>query len=359
MLNTASMISKNRKPKILITTGEPAGIGPDLLVKLSQIQHGYDLTVIGDPDLLIQRAKLLSLPLKVVSHSETISSIKQARDRTLAVLPVDLKANALPGKLDIRNAEYVLQTLDTACKECLSDHFDAIVTAPLQKSVINDAGIVFSGHTEYFAKKCNDSFPVMLLACPDLRVALVTTHLPLKSVPEAITPERVEKVLRILLQEMPQRFDINKPSITVCGLNPHAGENGHLGTEEETSITPVINKLNAEGNNIIGPLPADTAFRAEQRHKTDVFVCMYHDQGLPVLKTLGFGEAVNITLGLPIIRTSVDHGTALELAGTGKAQCDSLLAAIEVAEKMVEKTMVHQNNIPTENTDTAITVNER
>jgi 4-hydroxythreonine-4-phosphate dehydrogenase len=339
------------KPRILVTAGEPAGIGPDLVIKLSQISHDYDLTVIGDPDLLKERAECLSIPLDIISVSNSDVQQNLSNHKSLKVLPVKLRTPAIPGVLDTRNASYVLEMLDIACIECLGHNFDAIVTTPLQKSVINDAGIAFSGHTEYLAEKCGGSFPVMLLACPDLRVALVTTHLPLRDVPDAISHERVEKVIRIVLDEMTSRFGIKNPRITVCGLNPHAGEDGYLGTEEITSITPAINDFINSGYNIAGPLPADTAFRLEQRQKTDVFICMYHDQGLPVLKTLGFGKAVNITLGLPIIRTSVDHGTALTLAGTGKAQCNSLLAAIDMADKMAN----HQfSNTPV----TSITIDE-
>ena len=329
MLNTAWMTSNKKKPKILVTTGEPAGIGPDLLIKLSAIQHDYDLTVIGDPHLLEERAKHLSIPINVISDT-----VIRSEASTLKILPVYLKTDVSIGKLNTENAPYVLQMLDIASEECLAGNFDALVTNPLQKSLINEAGIPFSGHTEYLAEKCAHAFPVMLLSCPELRVALVTTHLPLKDVANSITAEKVENVLRIILREMPERFGIRKPTISVCGLNPHAGENGHLGSEENDVISPVIKQLISEGHKLIGPLPADTAFRLEQRQQTDVYVCMYHDQGLPILKTLGFGEAVNITLGLPIIRTSVDHGTALQLAGTGQAQCDSLLAAIDMAEKM-------------------------
>lgn len=327
------MTSRNNKPRLLVTSGEPAGIGPDLIIKISQINHDYDLTVIGDPDLLLQRAGLLSVPIEIITVSDK-DIVPDSQSKALKVLPVKLATNCSPGKLDVQNAHYVLQTLDIACKTCLSENYDAVITTPIQKSVINDAGIKFSGHTEYFAKQCNDAYPVMLLACPELRVALVTTHLALRDVPEAITPGRVEKTIRIVIDAMRNQFGIENPAITVCGLNPHAGEDGHLGTEEITIINPVIQDFVNRGYNVSGSLPADTAFRLEQRQKTDAYICMYHDQGLPVLKTLGFGEAVNITLGLPIIRTSVDHGTALELAGTGKAQCDSLLAAIEMADTM-------------------------
>jgi 4-hydroxythreonine-4-phosphate dehydrogenase len=331
MSNIAWMTSK---PRLLVTSGEPAGIGPDLIIKLSQIKHNYDLTIVSDPDLLLERAKLLSVTLDIIniSNNEPFSNLQ--KNNSLKVLPVKLKTASLPGKLNVANASYVLETLDVACDGCLSNSFDAVITTPIQKSVINDAGITFSGHTEYFAEHCGDAFPVMLLACPECRVALVTTHLPLLDVPDAITTERVEKTIRIVIDEMSGHFGIKNPAITVCGLNPHAGEGGHLGTEEITIINPVINDFVKRGYKVSGSLPADTAFRPEQRRKTDVFICMYHDQGLPVLKALGFGEAVNITLGLPIIRTSVDHGTALELAGTGKAQSDSLLAAIEMANNM-------------------------
>jgi 4-hydroxythreonine-4-phosphate dehydrogenase len=332
------MTTKNQKPRLLVTSGEPAGIGPDLVIQLSQINHHYDLTVVGDPDLFIDRASSLSIPIDILMvNNETINS--QNKFGTIKVLPVKLTTNSLPGKLNIKNANYVLKTLDIACQNCLSENYDAVITAPIQKSVINDAGINFSGHTEYFAEQCNDVYPVMLLACPELRVALVTTHLPLQDVPKAITTERVKQTIQIVIDAMSTQFGIELPAITVCGLNPHAGEGGHLGIEEINIINPVINDFINRGHNITGSLPADTAFRQELRQKSDVYICMYHDQGLPVLKTLGFGEAVNITLGLPIIRTSVDHGTALELAGTGKAQCDSLLAAIEMADIMARHKM--------------------
>ena len=334
------MVSEKKKPRILVTAGEPAGVGPDIIIKLSQINHNYDLTIIGDPDLLRERAKYLSTPVDILTVTNRSIPQDHLDNDSLKVIPVTLITPAVPGTLDVRNANYVLEILDIASRECLSKNYDAVVTAPIQKSVINDAGISFSGHTEYLAEQCGGSFPVMLLACPELRVALVTTHLPLRDVADAITTERVETVIRIVINEMNYRFGIKNPCITVCGLNPHAGENGHLGTEEITSISPVIESFVKSGHSVSGPLSADTAFRHEQRQKTDVFICMYHDQGLPVLKSLGFGEAVNITLGLPIIRTSVDHGTALELAGTGKAQCDSLLAAIDMADELVR----HQSN---------------
>ncbi|MEO1924826.1 MAG: 4-hydroxythreonine-4-phosphate dehydrogenase PdxA [Gammaproteobacteria bacterium] len=329
-----------KKPRLLITSGEPAGIGPDLIIKLSQLDHQYDLTILVDADLLLERANLLSTTVDIIDVSNISDSNFKTQKNSLKVLPIKLRNPCTAGNLDVSNANYVLEMLDIATDECLSGNFNAVITAPIQKSVINDAGIAFSGHTEYFAERCNNAYPVMLLACPELRVALVTTHLALRDIPDAITADKVEKTIRIVMEEMSRHFGIKKPAITVCGLNPHAGENGHLGTEEITIINPVIKQFVDNGYEVTGSLPADTAFRLEQRQKTDVFICMYHDQGLPVLKTLGFGEAVNITLGLPIIRTSVDHGTALELAGSGKAQSDSLLAAIDMADKMAR----HQLN---------------
>jgi 4-hydroxythreonine-4-phosphate dehydrogenase len=327
------MTSKNIKPRLLITSGEPASIGPDLIIKLSQIKHDFDLTIIADPELILQRAKLLSTPVEII-NVEDANKQKLPHTNAIKVLPIKLKSRSTPGQLSPDNAHYVLEMLDTACNTCLSNNYDAVITAPIQKSIINDAGIKFSGHTEYFAEQCNNAYPVMLLACPELRVALVTTHLALRDVPDAITADRVEKTIRIVIDSLRHQFGIENPAVAVCGLNPHAGEDGHLGKEEINIINPVIKNFIDNGENVSGSYPADTVFRKELREKMDAFICMYHDQGLPVLKTLGFGEAVNITLGLPIIRTSVDHGTALELAGTGKAQCDSLLAAIEIANNM-------------------------
>lgn len=328
------MRADRTKPRLLVTAGEPAGISPDLIVKLAQINHSHNLTIIGCPDLLQERAQQLKLPLNISIASDSVNTETSLNTGNINVLPIKLKAKVVTGQLDSNNAQYVLDILNKATQECISNNYDAVVTTPIQKSVINDAGINFSGHTEYFAKQCGDSFPVMLLACPDLRVALVTTHLPLRDVADAITKDRLSKTIDIVLDAMKQQFGIAEPSIVVCGLNPHAGEEGHLGTEEITTISPVIKSFVANGHAISGPLPADTAFRPELLQTTDVFISMYHDQGLPVLKTLGFGEAVNITLGLPIIRTSVDHGTALNLAGTGIADCSSLLAAIDMANNL-------------------------
>ncbi len=340
MSNIVSM-SHEEKPRILVTAGEPAGIGPDLIIKLAQCTHDYDLTIAGDPNLLQARAALLSLPLNIslVSNPRKPSSL--SIDHTLNVIPVNLRTAVVPGKLDVRNAPYVIEMLDIAARECLLKNYAAIVTTPLQKSVINDAGIAFSGHTEYFANQCGRAAPVMLLVSSGLRVALVTTHLPLRDVPDAITSERVATTLAIVIAEMQKRFGIKNPRLTVCGLNPHAGESGHLGLEEMNIISPVVNDFVKNGHAVVGPIPADTAFRLEIRKQTDVFICMYHDQGLPVLKAFGFGDAVNITLGLPIIRTSVDHGTALELAGTGQADGASLVAAIAMANALAQQQLAH------------------
>lgn len=329
------MNTSNRKPRIIVTSGEPAGIGPDLIVQLFQSGHNLShLTVLIDPGLLLQRAKQLGADIGQPLILDKQSPASDRQDTRPGILPVHLNTETVTGMLNTANAPYLLEMLDSAVSGCLSGDFDAMVTGPIQKSVINDAGVKFSGHTEYIAQQCDNAFPVMLLACPGLRVALVTTHIPLGAVPAAITKERLHQVITTVEKEIRERFGIAQPRIVVCGLNPHAGEDGHLGSEEQTVINPVIAELKTQGMDLVGPLPADTAFRPDLRDSTDVFIAMYHDQGLPVLKTIGFGEAVNITLGLPIIRTSVDHGTALTLAGTGKAKCDSLLAAIEMAEAL-------------------------
>jgi 4-hydroxythreonine-4-phosphate dehydrogenase len=254
----------------------------------------------------------------------------------LAVLPIPLAEPAVPGKLNVNNAPYILRTLDAAIEGCVAGHFAALVTGPVQKSIINDAGIAFSGHTEYLAEKTHTDKVVMMLATEGLRVALATTHLPLKDVAAAITEDELTQVTEILQRDMQNQFGIAEPRILVCGLNPHAGEGGHLGREEIEIIEPVLARLRARGMNLIGPLPADTLFTPKYLDHADAVLAMYHDQGLPVLKYKGFGQAVNITLGLPITRTSVDHGTALDLAGTGKADMGSLRTALSYALAMVE-----------------------
>jgi 4-hydroxythreonine-4-phosphate dehydrogenase len=255
---------------------------------------------------------------------------------TLNVLAVELAKNETCGQLDINNANYVTETLKVAAQLCINDTCQGLVTGPVQKSIINDAGIPFSGHTEFFADYCG-GYPVMMLATKDLRVALVTTHLPLKDISSTITPSLLEKVVRILHHDLQTKFNISNPQIAVCGLNPHAGENGHLGDEEIKTIIPALEKLRKDGLLLTGPLPADTAFNPNILKAHDVILAMYHDQGLPTLKYAGFGNAVNITLGLPIIRTSVDHGTALDLAGTGKASSTSLESALDMAIQLTSK----------------------
>jgi 4-hydroxythreonine-4-phosphate dehydrogenase len=301
-------------PTIVLTAGEPAGIGPDLAVMASQMDINCKLAVCADPILLAERAKQLALPVSIVDWDKQTHKPGQ-----LAVLPASLNQPAQAGHLDIANAYYVLETLQLATEGCLQGEFDALVTGPLQKSVINDAGIHFTGHTEYFADLSNTSRVVMMLATDTLRVALATTHLPLRDVSAQITRELLTEVLQILYHDLQTKFNLEHPRIIVCGLNPHAGEGGHLGTEEIEVIEPVLETLRNKGMNLIGPLPADTAFVPRHLEQADAVLAMYHDQGLPVLKHSGFGRAVNITLGLPFIRTSVDHGTALDLAGSGPA----------------------------------------
>ncbi len=319
----------NRPIRIAFTPGEPAGIGPDLCVQLAQRKWQTPIVAIADPDLLQQRAQQLGLPLVIAPFDPAAPH----RPGQLPVVPLSLAAPATPGRLDRANAEYVLETLRRATAGCLQGEFQALVTGPVHKGIINDAGHPFTGHTEFLAGLTGGT-PVMMLAAPGLRVALVTTHLPLSEVSRAITPERLERITRILDHDLRQRFGILRPRILVCGLNPHAGEGGHLGHEEIEVITPVLDRLRAEGMALQGPLPADTLFTPNYLEQADAVLAMYHDQGLPVLKHLGFGRAVNITLGLPIIRTSVDHGTALELAGTGKANIGSLETALETAIQM-------------------------
>ncbi|MDJ0740239.1 MAG: 4-hydroxythreonine-4-phosphate dehydrogenase PdxA [Gammaproteobacteria bacterium] len=317
---------------IALTAGEPAGIGPELCVQAAQRAWPVPLVIVADPELLHARARELGLPLDLQpfdpDHAAPLSA------GTLYHVPVTLAAAAHPGRLDPANAGYVLQTLATAADGCQDGRFAAMVTAPVHKGVINDAGIAFTGHTEFLAER-SGGHPVMMLTCPGLRVALATTHLPLRAVGDAITAERLSRVIRILDRDLRTRFGIRAPRILVCGLNPHAGEGGHLGREEIDVIAPTLQRLRDSGIALHGPLPADTVFTAPSLQRADAVLAMYHDQGLPVLKYRGFGHAVNITLGLPLIRTSVDHGTALDLAGSGRADAGSLIAAIGQAIAMV------------------------
>ncbi len=338
------MTATNPAPLIAITPGEPAGIGPDICLQLAQDyiaknNPALDGTVpvfIADENLMAERAKLLEINIPIKPFKEF-----SADQRAMWLIPTPLEKPVQCGVLDAANAQYVLACLDTAIQGCLNNNFQALVTGPVQKSIINDAGIVFSGHTEYLAEHCKRDRVVMMLASSKLKVALVTTHLPLNKVPAAITKPHLEQTIRILYQDLQQKFGIEDPAILVCGLNPHAGEGGHLGSEEIDIIEPVLNKLRKEGLNLRGPLPADTLFTPKYLDTADAVLAMYHDQGLPVLKAQGFGEAVNITLGLPIIRTSVDHGTALELAGSGKAGSGSLLAAFSMAATLSHKQIDH------------------
>lgn len=318
--------------RIAVTAGEPAGIGPDLLVELAQADRAFELVAIADPQVLAERARALGLPLHTRQFVQAAPAAARARE--LTVLEVRAPAPVVPGTLTAANSRHVLAMLDAACDGCLEGRFAAMVTAPLHKGVINDAGVAFTGHTEYLAQRCGARLPVMMLVAPGLRVALATTHLPLVRVAAAITRPLLAEVITILERGLRSRFRCEAPRITVCGLNPHAGEGGHLGREEIDVIGPVVQALRAQGMRLRGPVSADTAFNPETRTATDAYLAMYHDQGLPVLKALGFGEAVNVTLGLPIIRTSVDHGTALELAGTGRAEAGSLAAAVDMAVRM-------------------------
>jgi 4-hydroxythreonine-4-phosphate dehydrogenase len=319
--------------RIAITPGEPAGIGADLLIQLVQQPQAQQLIAIADPELLQQRARQLELPLTLVPHDPERPPTATAATQ-LGIVPVSMPCPATAGQLDAANAPYVLECLRRAVHGCVQKEFAALVTGPVHKGIINDAGIPFTGHTEYLAELTDTHQVVMLLTAPGLRVALATTHLPLREVADAITREKLHTTLSILDQELRRRFGLTRPRINVLGLNPHAGEGGHLGQEELEVIIPVLQQLREAGLDLTGPLPADTAFDPHRLDQTDVFLAMYHDQGLPVLKHYGFGQAVNVTLGLPIIRTSVDHGTALELAGTGRAQTGSLRAAIVTAVDM-------------------------
>ncbi len=321
--------------RIAITSGEPAGIGPDLCAMIAQKEFNAEIVVIGDPDVIQERAEQRKLPLVIQAFNS--ESTETHQPGSLKVLPLPVFTKVICGQLDSSNAQYVLSLLDTACHGCMNGLFDAMVTAPLHKGVINDSGLSFTGHTEYLADESGGDHPVMMLATPHLRVALVTTHAPLSAIPAMITEDLIVEVTRIIDHDLRSRFKLKNPKIAVCGLNPHAGEGGHLGTEEIETIIPALEKLSARGIHVRGPLPADTAFTPHQLEQSDVVLAMYHDQGLPVLKHQGFGDAVNITLGLPIIRTSVDHGTALDLAGTGKIDDGSLQTAINLAIEMAHE----------------------
>lgn len=316
-----------------VTAGEPAGIGPDLCVMLAHSELPARIVVIADAALLQERAHLLGLALECLDF-DADPTRESGRGRLL-VLRCPLQIPARPGVLDRANSAYVLRTLEVAVAGCLDGRFDAVTTAPVHKGIINDAGYPFTGHTEFLAARTGTQQVVMMLVGGGMRVALATTHVALKDVPRSISRDSLESILHVLQRELGRRFAVPRPRIAVAGLNPHAGESGHLGREEIEIIGPVLDKLRAEGMELLGPLPADTLFHPDRLRECDCVLAMYHDQGLPVLKFASFGAGVNITLGLPIIRTSVDHGTALELAGTGKADAGSLIEAVKLAAELV------------------------
>jgi 4-hydroxythreonine-4-phosphate dehydrogenase len=319
---------------LAITAGEPAGIGVDLCLQIAQKVQTFSYVVLADKQLMRQRAEQLGLPLKLVDYDAQSIALLPAGH--LRVLHISLAQTVVAGLLNSANSKYVLALLDRALAGCQSGEFSAMVTAPVHKGVINDAGISFTGHTEYLAEKTNTPLVVMMLVGGGMRVALVTTHLPLREVADAINAELLENVLNIMHRDLQMRFGITSPRILVAGLNPHAGEGGYLGREEVDIMIPVLNRLREQGMHVSVPLPADTLFTPQRLAQCDAVLAMYHDQGLPVLKHASFGAGVNITLGLPIIRTSVDHGTALDLAGTGEADIGSLLEAIQTAMSMAE-----------------------
>ena len=320
-------------PVLALTAGEPAGIGPDLCIALSQQALPCRLSVLGDADVLRVRAAQLGIAVEFI----TGDAIPEHRHGALHVRHIPVASPVTAGVLDAGNSAHVLALLDAALEGCMNGSYHAVVTAPVHKGVINDAGFAFTGHTEYLADHSGTGRVVMMLAGGGLRVALATTHLPLREVADAITPALLLEVIRILHADLQARFGITRPRILVAGLNPHAGESGHLGREEIDIIEPVLEQLRSAGMDLVGPLPADTMFSRIRHEACDAVLAMYHDQGLPVLKYASFGAGVNVTLGLPFIRTSVDHGTALDLAGTGRAETGSLLTAIDMAMDMVAK----------------------
>lgn len=321
--------------RIAITPGEPAGIGPDLTIMLAQQHWNAQLVAFADKSLLAERAAMLGLDVELLDYDPANPSLLEAGQ--LYVKHIPLNTNVDVGTLNSDNGHYVVQTLHEACQGNMSGEFDAVVTGPVHKGIINQAGISFSGHTEFFAHESNTNDVVMMLATEGLRVVLATTHIPLAYVSKAITQERIRKVLHIVNTDLRLKFGVRQPHIFVCGLNPHAGENGHLGREEIEIIEPALETLREEGMTLTGPLPADTMFQPKYMEQADAILAMYHDQGLPVLKYKGFGASVNITLGLPFIRTSVDHGTALDLAGSGNVDAGSMMLAVREAIKLAEK----------------------
>ncbi|KZC21727.1 MULTISPECIES: 4-hydroxythreonine-4-phosphate dehydrogenase PdxA [Rhodanobacter] len=328
-------------PRLALTAGEPAGVGPELLVRLATTPLAATLVAITDRHLLQRAAARCGLAVELADDDGSAPPMR--RPGTLRVQHIPLAVDEVPGRPDPRNARHVLDTLAEAADGCMAGRYDAVVTAPLQKASINDAGVRFSGHTEFFAERAHADV-VMMLASPELRVALATTHLPLAAVPAAITPAALTRTLRIVHGELQRKFGIAAPRVAVLGLNPHAGEGGHLGHEEIDTVIPVLDALRGEGMHLLGPLPADTAFVPAQRARYDAVLAMYHDQALPVLKSEAFDRTVNLTLGLPFIRTSVDHGTALDLAGSGRADPASLIAAANMALELVARCATHPSS---------------
>ena len=317
--------------RVVITPGEPAGIGPDITVLIAQQNWPMEIVVCASPTLLYQRAEKLGIPLILRDYQYQSTTFRSHKAGMLTVLPIKMPHAVQPGILCTTNSQYVINTLTRACNGCINGEFAGLITGPVHKGIINNAGIKFIGHTEFFANHTGSHRVVMMLVKKKLRIALATTHLPLIDVPNAISSISLHEIITILHYNLKKQFNISQPNIFVCGLNPHAGENGYIGTEEINVIIPILNKLRKKGIKLIGPLPADTLFQHKYLKFADVILTMYHDQGLPVLKYKGFNDIVNITLGLPFIRTSVGHGTALELSGTGKAKPNSLIAAINLA----------------------------
>lgn len=324
--------------RIAVTAGEPSGIGPDLILALSCSRYDWQhqIVIIADKEMLSERAIQLDLNLAMIDYAPNLPPTEH-QPGTLVVEHIGTQSPVVAGVLTTQNSNYVLKTLERATEGCISKEFDAVVTGPVHKGVINRSGVPFSGHTEFFADRSKVPLAVMMLVTEGLRVALATTHLPLSRVPQVITRERLERVIHFLHYDLVTRFGIKTPNIYVCGLNPHAGESGFLGTEEVETIIPTVDRLKSvHGYRLTGPLPADTIFSEKYLQEADVVLGMYHDQVTPVLKYKGFGQAVNVTLGLPFVRTSVDHGTALDLAGTGGIHTGSLEAALKQAVELIE-----------------------
>lgn len=332
-------MTRTRKA-LIVTAGDPAGIGPELCLAIAAAQDRPDFIVVSDVRLMRERAQQVGIDLQISGLALDQLEDWQATARTLAVIDMPFPTKVECGKPDPANAAALLDGLRLAVEGCLDGRFAALVTAPLAKDIVNDAGIAFTGHTEFLAELANIRLPVMLLVAGDLRVALASTHMRLRDVPDYLNATRLREVLSVLVDGLKSSFGIDRPEIVVCGLNPHAGEGGHLGHEDAEIIAPVVREFQDSGANIRGPIPADTAFTPAAGHK-DAVLAMYHDQGLPVLKFAGFGHAVNVTLGLPFIRTSVDHGTAFDLAGSGEADTGSLLKAMKLARDIAHRQAGH------------------